>query len=44
MTVAELEAGLGWLFSEIYNDRQFSRRKRRYVDIIKRRQGGVAAA
>jgi radical SAM superfamily enzyme YgiQ (UPF0313 family) len=43
MTVAELEAGLGWLFSEIYNDRQFSRRKRRYVDIMKQRQGGIAA-
>ena len=34
MSVEELEAGLRWLFGEIYNDREFTRRKRRYIDIL----------
>ena len=37
MTVGELEAGLRWLFGEIYNEREFTRRKRAYMEIVKRR-------
>ena len=35
MSVAELEAGMRWLFSEIYNEREFLRRKRQYMEIAK---------
>ena len=35
MTVAELEAGMRWLFSEIYNEKEFLRRKRQYMEIVK---------
>jgi radical SAM superfamily enzyme YgiQ (UPF0313 family) len=35
MTVDELESGLRWLFAEIYNEREFIRRKRRYMEIVK---------
>jgi len=34
MSAEELEAGMRWLFGEIYNDREFTRRKRRYMDIL----------
>ncbi len=34
MSVEELEAGMRWLFGEIYNEREFTRRKRRYIDIL----------
>ncbi|MEN8195537.1 MAG: radical SAM protein, partial [Pseudomonadota bacterium] len=34
MSVQELEAGLRWLFGEIYDEREFIRRKRRYIDIL----------
>lgn len=34
MSVEELEAGLRWLFGEIYNQREFIRRKRHYMDIL----------
>lgn len=34
MSVEELEAGMRWLFAEIYNEREFLRRKRRYLDIL----------
>jgi radical SAM superfamily enzyme YgiQ (UPF0313 family) len=37
MTVDELESGLRWLFSELYNEREFTRRKRHYMEIIKAR-------
>ena len=37
MTVEELEAGIRWLFQEIYNEREFARRKRRYMEIVKER-------
>ena len=37
MTVDELEAGMRWLFSEIYNEAEFVRRKRRYMEIVKQR-------
>jgi radical SAM superfamily enzyme YgiQ (UPF0313 family) len=35
MSVADLEAGMRWLFSEIYNEREFLRRKRQYMEISK---------
>lgn len=35
MSVDELEAGMRWLFSEIYNEREFNRRKRHYMEIVK---------
>jgi radical SAM superfamily enzyme YgiQ (UPF0313 family) len=35
MSVGELEAGLRWLFREIYNEREFARRKRHYIEIAK---------
>lgn len=35
MSVDELEAGLRWLFGEIYNEREFNRRKRHYIEILK---------
>lgn len=34
MSVEDLEGGLRWLFGEIYNEREFVRRKRRYMDIL----------
>jgi radical SAM superfamily enzyme YgiQ (UPF0313 family) len=37
MTVDELETGLRWLFSEIYNEREFIARKRRYMEFMKQR-------
>ena len=43
MSVDELEVGLRWLFSEIYNDHQFSRRKRSYMEIMKKRYALDAA-
>ena len=39
MTVEELEAGVRWLFREIYNEREFNRRKRHYMDTVKKRTG-----
>lgn len=39
MTVDELESGLRWLFGEIYNEREFIRRKRSYMEVIKTRMG-----
>lgn len=35
MTVEELEAGVRWLFTEIYNEAQYIRRKRHYMEIVK---------
>ena len=37
MTVEQLEDGLRGLFGEIYNEREFLKRKRRYMEIIKQR-------
>ena len=34
MSVQELESGMRWLFGEIYNEREFTRRKRGYIDIL----------
>lgn len=35
MTVEELESGMRWLFQEIYNEGEFNRRKRHYMDLIR---------
>ena len=35
MTVDELEHGLKWLFGEIYTAREFLRRKRQYMELVK---------
>jgi radical SAM superfamily enzyme YgiQ (UPF0313 family) len=35
MSVGELESGLRWLFAEVYNEREFIRRKRQYMEIAK---------
>jgi len=37
MSVETLEAGLRWLFAEVYSDDRFHERKRHYVDLIKAR-------
>jgi radical SAM superfamily enzyme YgiQ (UPF0313 family) len=37
MTVQQLEEGLRWLFAEIYNEREFTRRKRLYMEFVKPR-------
>ncbi len=37
MSVADLEAGMRWLFKEIYNETQFKRRKRHFMEIAKQR-------
>jgi len=37
MSTAELEAGMRWLFSELYNEREFLQRKRRYMELVKER-------
>lgn len=39
MTVAELEAGLRWLFGEIYNEQEYTRRQRLYMELVKARLG-----
>lgn len=40
MSVDELEAGVRWLFSEIYNEQEFTRRKRLYMEIVKQSLSG----
>ncbi|HSC29004.1 MAG TPA: radical SAM protein [Vicinamibacterales bacterium] len=35
MSVEELEGGLRYLFAELYNEREFLRRKRQYMEIVK---------
>lgn len=37
MSVDELEQGLQWLFGEVYNSEEFSRRRRLFMEIAKRR-------
>jgi radical SAM superfamily enzyme YgiQ (UPF0313 family) len=36
MNVEELEKGLLWIFKEIYAEKEYLKRKRRYMDIIKK--------
>jgi radical SAM superfamily enzyme YgiQ (UPF0313 family) len=38
MTVRQLEEGLMWLFREVYNEREFAKRQRRYMEIVKTRE------
>lgn len=38
MSVGELESGLRWLFQEVYCEREFARRKRQYMETVKRRE------
>ena len=35
MSVDDLEQGLRWTFGQIYNEREFLRRKRHYMEIVK---------
>lgn len=37
MSVEELEQGVRWLFTELYNEGEYTKRKRRYMEIVKRR-------
>ena len=37
MSVEELETGLRWLFAQTYNEEQFNKRKRNYIEIVKAR-------
>lgn len=37
MTVEQLEEGLRWLFREVYNEREYTRRQRHYMEIVKQR-------
>ncbi len=39
MSVEELEAGMRWLFTELYSEEMMRERRRRYVDIIKAIEG-----
>jgi radical SAM superfamily enzyme YgiQ (UPF0313 family) len=36
MTIGDLEKGLMWLFEEIYSEKQFLKRRRHYMDILKK--------
>ncbi len=35
MTVDELDQGIQWLFTNLYSEQEFLKRKRRYMDIVK---------
>ena len=37
MSVEELETGLRWLFAQTYNEEQFNKRKRNYIESVKAR-------
>ena len=37
MSVEELEEGFKWLAQDVYGDREFKRRKRHYMDLVKNR-------
>lgn len=43
MTVAELEAGMRWLFEQLYSEREQMRRRRHYIEIQKRRLSAAPA-
>jgi radical SAM superfamily enzyme YgiQ (UPF0313 family) len=42
MSVPELEAGMRWLFEQLYSDQEQMRRRRYFMDIQKRRLSAVA--
>jgi len=44
MTVEELEDGLRWLYSEVYNETELTRRQRHCMDIVKQRRVGLRTA
>jgi radical SAM superfamily enzyme YgiQ (UPF0313 family) len=35
MSVEELESGMRWLFREVYNDAEYARRQRHYMELVK---------
>ncbi len=37
MSVDELETGMRWLFKEVYNEREYVRRQRNYMELVKQR-------
>jgi len=37
MSVDELEGGMRWLFSEVYNESEYTRRQRHYMELVKAR-------
>lgn len=37
MSVEELEEGIRWLFREVYSEREYTRRKRHYMETVKQR-------
>jgi radical SAM superfamily enzyme YgiQ (UPF0313 family) len=37
MTVEQLEEGIRWLFKEVYNEHEYTRRKRHYMELVKQR-------
>ena len=39
MTVQELDEGMLWLFAQVYNEKEFIRRKRNYMEISKELPG-----
>lgn len=41
MSVEELEAGMRWLFEQLYSDREQMRRRRHFMEIQKRRLGAA---
>ncbi|MHC4940635.1 MAG: B12-binding domain-containing radical SAM protein [Planctomycetota bacterium] len=43
MTVDELEAGMRWLFEELYSAEAFNRRQRNYMEIVKAALEGATA-
>jgi radical SAM superfamily enzyme YgiQ (UPF0313 family) len=44
MSVDELEAGVRWLFRELYAESAVTRRKRHYVELLKAREGATEVA
>jgi radical SAM superfamily enzyme YgiQ (UPF0313 family) len=38
MSVEELESGARWLSAQVYNESEFNRRKRFYIELVKRRK------
>jgi radical SAM superfamily enzyme YgiQ (UPF0313 family) len=42
MSVQELQDGMLWLYKEVYNETQHTRRKRHYINIIKKRLAAKA--
>lgn len=43
MSVEELEEGFRWLARDVYSDKEFNRRKRHYMDLVKNRSSFAAS-